>query len=233
MKKKGNVNLKLFTSRVTVVLILVFFVSTIGATYAYFYFSDTNSNIITGNMSTVNLELSVNKVLPPESDNTGVMVPQLPGNPLQSAIRNSCVDSNGNVVCQVYSINFNNNSSANIFIDGKVSFYSDSSLTQNSYTTMPNLRWMIINTFNSANVGSTVLGNGTVHVANSNGSSFIEGATYNAGQSNTYYIVVWFNENDSDQIDAGQTYYGVVDVSASDGTGLTAAFSGYASVAGD
>ena len=51
------------------------FFSVFGATYAYFAFSVSNNNTITGNAATVNLTLNVNKVLPIKT-NSGVMVSQ-------------------------------------------------------------------------------------------------------------------------------------------------------------
>ena len=60
MKKKGKRYVKILTAKVTVVLVMVLFVSVIGATYAYFYASDYNGSAIGGNMATVNLNFSVN-----------------------------------------------------------------------------------------------------------------------------------------------------------------------------
>ena len=85
-------------------------VAIIGATFAYFTATATN-NVITGNMATVSLNLSVTKV-ETKDEETG-MIPMSNGmvhQAVNKAGNDLCVDDNGNAVCQVYKITINNNS---------------------------------------------------------------------------------------------------------------------------
>ena len=48
--------------------------------------------------------------------------------------------------------------------------------------------------------------------------------TLTTNQEYTYYIIVWFNEKEEDQIDEGNTFYGKVEFNSSNGTGVTSTF---------
>ena len=96
-------------------------VAIVGATFAYFTATAAN-NIITGNMAKVELKLAVTKVT--ELENTIGMIPMSNGM-VEAAVSNSstkgsCVDDNGNAVCQIYKIVLTNDSSAGQFVDGYV-----------------------------------------------------------------------------------------------------------------
>lgn len=101
-------------------------VAIIGATFAYFTATvSTNANNITGNMASINLALSVEKVT--HVDDTSGLIP-MSNSMIEAAVNKSgtnergtqsvCVDDNGNAVCQIYSITISNNSTAAVFIDG-------------------------------------------------------------------------------------------------------------------
>ena len=96
-------------------------VAIVGATFAYFTATAAN-NVITGNMATVKLSLSVTKKTTLE-DSIG-LIPMSNGM-VEAAVSNAstkgvCTDDNGNAVCQIYEITLTNSSSAGQFVDGYV-----------------------------------------------------------------------------------------------------------------
>lgn len=216
-----------------ITLILIMFFSVTGATYAYFAISATN-NIITGEAATVNLTLSVEKVFPTASStNTGVMVPQLStssNSPLSTALKNGCVDGNGNVVCQVYTINIQNvGGTATQVVDGSVSFYSDTALTVDVNSAMPNLKWKLISSVNATTPSSSVLGNNTDLVADATDNIFADNVILKTNDNYTYHMIIWINETNNDQSDKSTVgnikhFYGVIEFNSSNGTGVTSTF---------
>lgn len=218
--------------QVTISLVLFLFFCTTGATYAYFAISATNTNTITGTAATVNLTLAVEKMFPTEaSDNTGVLVPQLSTSgsatsPLATALKNGCVDSNKNVVCQVYKITIQNlGGTATQVVDGSVSFYNNAAMTNDVSTAMPNLKWKLITSVDTTTPSNSVLGANTDLAANFNNNVFANDITMVTNASFTYYMIVWINETNADQpIDEGKTFYGKIAFNSSNGTGVTSTF---------
>ena len=97
-------------------------VAIIGATFAYFTATQTAGyNVITGNMATISFGLKVEKVVDPGI--TSGMIP-MSNDMIEAAVNNdknaTCVDDNGNAVCQIYKITVTNTSSAAMFVDGYV-----------------------------------------------------------------------------------------------------------------
>ena len=226
---KNKINISMLTSQSTIFIILITFFSVLGSTYAYFFMTKSDNTTITGDAATVNLTLDVNLILPTKT-NTGVIVPQKStsgdtNSPLSSALKKGCVDDNNNIVCQVYSINVKNDGgTATEVIDGKVSFYKNAALTQDSSTTMPNLSWKLITSVDLSNNNNSVLGTNTDNTASSKAVKFIQDVTLKTNDEYTYYMIVWINETNGDQIDEGNTFYGKIEVLSSNGTGVTATF---------
>lgn len=216
-------------SRTTILLILVTFISVVGSTYAYFAASQSNNGTITGNMATVNLELQVESILPVK-ESTGVMVPQksVSGSStsaLSSALKKGCVDDNKNVVCQVYKITITNNGgSATEVVDGSISFFADSDMTESSAIKMPNLKWKLITSIDTVNNNNSVLGTNVDNAASGTPAKFVSEVSLNTNDTESYYMIVWFNEIGDDQIDTSNTFYGKVEFNSSNGTGVTAQF---------
>ena len=117
-------------------------VAIIGATFAYFTATASNNTAIKGNMATINFGLSVTKVT--DVDETkGGMIP-MSNNMVEAAVTDSsvvvdknggeeglgeggfqgagqtCVDDNGNAVCQIYKVVVTNTGSASLFLDGYI-----------------------------------------------------------------------------------------------------------------
>ena len=189
-----------------IVLIAVFMLSTTSATYAYFAISATNS-VATGTAATVNLTLNVSRATPTTakwSSSTTVMVPQLDAG-LGTAMNatNSCVDGNGNVVCQVYKIQIENASTSAVRLRGAVYF--------NITGTFNNLFWR--QTTDANTMGSNTIykystaeatNSTTADAANSTliGDLLLQKSdgTANSGTDYAeYYVVVWIREKNYDQ----------------------------------
>ena len=213
-------------------LILIWFVTIVGATYAYFSISEVEDDIITGNMATVKLDLDVEKVFPVDDNNTGVLVPQVSfsgseNSPLSSALKSGCVDANGNLVCQVYKVFIKNDGgSATLVVDGSIHFYSDTLLSVDVQLAMPNLRWKLIDFADKVSFSNSVLGTNYDIIADSSGDDniFANDLTLVTNQSKIYYIIIWIDESGSEQIDVGNSFYASIEVNASNGTGVTATF---------
>lgn len=224
-----KVNLKNILIQPTYVLIVTTFMSVLGATYAYFLFEKSNTDVINGTAATVNLSLDVERIFP-EKENTGVLVPQKSvsasnSSPLATALKNGCVDGNKNVICQVYKINIKNDGGkATEVVDGKASFYTDAALTENSVSKMPNLSWKLITSIDKQDNNNSVLGTNADNQASSTPLSFVNNLTLKTNDEYTYYMIIWINEINQDQTDKSNTFYGKIEFSSSNGTGVTSAF---------
>ena len=228
IEKKESITKLQFLATLIVVLCL----SVTGTTYAYFAFSAV-SNTINGEAAVVDLDLDVTRIFPTaDSDNTGVMVPQLStsgssNSALSSALKNGCVDANNNIICQVYKVNIRNSSgTAAQVVDGSIAFYGNSSMTNDINTTMPNLRWKLITSVDTSNPSNSVLGNNVDLTANaSDDNIFANDVTMTIGSEKNYYIIIWINETQKDQIiDEGNSFYTKISFDSSNGTGVTSNF---------
>lgn len=216
----------------SITAILVMVISITGFTYAYFAISISNNTTINGTAATVNLTLDVQKIFPLESStNTGVLVPQLSvsgsnTSPLSSALKNGCVDANGNVVCQVYKIDIKNDGgTAAQVVDGFVSFYGDSELTTDVSISMPSLKWKLIDTANATTPNNSVLGTASDKAANFNDNVFAADVLLKTNDSYSYNMIIWINETNDDQpVDEGSSFYGKIKFNSSNGTGVTSTF---------
>lgn len=94
-------------------------VAIIGATFAYFTATESVTNGISGNMATISFGVTVEKIIDPGQ--TSGMIP-MSNDMIEAAVNNTtnatCVDDNGNAVCQIYKITVTNTSSAAMFVDG-------------------------------------------------------------------------------------------------------------------
>ena len=141
-----------------------------------------------------------------------------------------CVDGNKNVACKVYKIDVSNiGGIATQVVDGKINFYSDTSMTTDVNTVMPNLKWRKINSADENNPSGSVLGSYANNNANATGIKFISSLTMNGNSTFTYYIIVWVNEINQGQSDYSTSdlqkhFYGEVSIESSNGTGVTGVF---------
>ncbi len=142
------------------------------------------------------------------------MVPQKPGAPLTSAMKgidatansgdDSCIDANGNTVCQVYKITVENTGSAEAKLNGTLTLEKG---------TVTNLKWTTVQTWDS---------NPTPDETKAN-DELATGITLSGSGKQEYYVVIWIEELDTPQEDTG-TFTGSVSFNAADGSGVTSTF---------
>ena len=185
-----------------------------GGTYAYYYSSSSNSNVINGDLALANANLTVERIVP-DSGNAR-LVPLLDKN-LDIALKgtggvSSCIDGNSNLSCEVYKITINNTGSTNLRLKGTVTIAATGQ--NNVYN---NLKWEEIESPTSRKSEYLTNGMGT--------STLDDELRLNVGGSKTYYIAVWLSENNQDQTDTDKGEFGgLVSFEDSNGQGVTATF---------
>lgn len=192
-------------------------VAIIGATFAYFSASATNDSDVTGTTASgASLAVAITRVS--DTATSKNMVPMLSSD-LQKGVTGtetkSCVDANGNTVCQVYKITVSNGS-ADIGLNVKG--------TMNLTSTAKNMKWQVLTDATTVKAGATTVAQGTEGVITDN-------QALTANGSADLYLVVWLDETNAaqDADDAGKTFTGTVTFNGvnSDGsasTGITAKF---------
>lgn len=216
-----------------------------GGTYAYYAFSATNNTTVNGTAATANLTLAVTKS---STDATGPMVPQ-PATTIAKALvgtdSKTCVDGNGNTVCQVYQIAITNSSSAATFVRGYLKFTTSGKFT--------NLKWVLLGQSGTSFTKYTSYTDVTYGLTSSSGTAITTATTVTAtsatfstsstehgdlfvtstnldktgGTTPTkyFYIVVWINETGAVQNSSDYgTFTGTVYFEAANGQGLTSTF---------
>lgn len=214
-------------------------VAIIGATFAYFSASATSDTDITGTTAESG---GITLTVTPETDKTSTIIPlnlvtgvSDPTDQFADALGSdkgaSCKDSNGNTVCQVYSVYVKNNSTTStVNVRGTL-------LLETQAT---NMKWQLLTSTTSTTradfatvVDKGVTGNITVG-GNTGGTSTDKNAasqTLAAEGDVTYYVLVWLEETGEAQetADAGQSFKGTVTFNAVDAagntSGVTASFS--------
>lgn len=187
-------------------------VAIIGATFAYFTATATNDNTIAGNAATVGLNLAVEKVT---TQATGDLIPldqESPSGdpqlPLALKAAQSCVDDNGNTVCQVYKITVTNNGNSTAVLSGTLEITGAS---------FQNLRWTQLDdatTYSSSPINP-------IATTELEDSISLDGST-----SQEYYVAIWIEETGAEQnkTDTG-SFTGTVSFNTAGGDGVTATFS--------
>lgn len=212
-----------------IIMILTLIVSVVGATYAFFSISTATNNAITGKAATADLDLNIIRVVPTKEDwnhSNKVIIPQLSSD-IGTAM-NSCIDANGDVVCQVYQIKVTNQGSAQVVVDGDITFTG----TQN----MPNLKWKIYESnteLTGTNISTLVSQEPTKTITEAAKVKFTQNVTLtpinNTGNSKYYYAVLWIESvinpdgTPGIQTDHG-TYKASVSFNSSNGIGVTSTF---------
>lgn len=214
----------------TIIGVFVVLAAVSGGTFAYFAYSTSNNTTVAGTAAATNLTLAVTKISP---SSTGPLVPQ-PKAGLKTAVKNNCIDGNGNNVCQVYSITVTNGGTAAVSIGAGITFTSQS---------FKNLRWTTLsgaptatNTTDGSAFTPVLESTYTSLVATSSTSSEVIKIQNNIGTKKldatngtiTWYIVVWIEEINSaqDALDKG-SFTGIVRINDSTGAkGLTSTFTG-------
>ena len=199
-----NINLFL------VIILLILVIS--GSTFAFFAFSASN-NVIGGNAGTVDLTLTVTKVLPTTNTTDDILIAnygEIPNN-----LNNMCTDGEY-ALCQVYRINLANSSTG---VNTNVKF----SLSFNN-ATVSNLSWIYLgDSYSSSTTYTSNMLPNTFNTASSTFTNFIDSYLLTSGTNKDFYILVWVNESETEQTDNG-TYSGIVRFEDSNGKGVTSTF---------
>ena len=179
--------------------IMTMIVAILGATYAYFQTTVTASGI-SGNVLDVDMDLDVTLL---STSATGDMVPQSDST-INDAVSGStvCVDSIGNTVCRLYSIELENTSAGAITVYGAITFAG--------VANMSNLKWAISSSSNS--------GFSTYNTTSN--TSLISNLTLTSGGTATYYLVIWISETGAPQYDEG-TFTGTITFTTPGASGIT------------
>lgn len=192
----------------SIVGVLTLIVAIAGSTYAFFAVSATNTSEIKGGSAydpnTLNLTVEQ------KSAGTGELVPQL-DTAIQKAVTgtngSSCIDGNGNTICKVYEIVITNTSTVKLNVSGTLTLTA---------AKMTNLKWA---KGTSATSGFPVTDSDgtTKYYATESGYDILDNTKVNsaladvalaakdqAGDSATFYVVVWISETGTVDKD-GQT----------------------------
>ena len=202
-----------------VVGVCTLIIAIIGATYAYYQASVSNTNAVTGEAGGGAPTLTVEKL---STSATGNLIPiDMTTDMLTKAAKGwtgtavgtswnasyACKDKNGNSVCQIYSVVLTNNSSnAQNFNIG---------VTSLSGSKTPNVDVVLMASNISVTSASSIKGSATGIASN----------VSVAGNSNssTYYIMVFIKNLDSAQTDNG-AFSGVVTATSATGAQVKATF---------
>ena len=180
--------------KTTIIIGILVFVLSMASTYAYLSYSVTNDVVIKGNIVNIKATLNVERV---SGTNTN-MVPMM-DNALNNAINGTggtkaCVDSKGNLSCQVYKITLTNQGSTLKNLKGTVELYATNGGVYN------NLKWQELSTATSVKDGSS--SNGMAK------STLVSGLTIKTKETKTWYIGVWISEIDADQRNTDKGRFG-------------------------
>lgn len=194
-------------------------VAIIGATFAYFSASATNNTDVKGTTAKgAALAVAITKVSDEATSKN--MIPML-STDLQKGVTGtnskSCIDANGNTVCQVYKVTVTNGS-ADIGLNVKG--------TMNLTSTGKNMKWQVLTDATTVDTKATTADQGTDGVITAN-------QALTASGFHDFYLVIWLNDTGAaqDKDDAGKEFTGTVTFNGvnSDGssaTGITAKFNG-------
>lgn len=223
-------------------------VAIIGATFAFFSAQEENADTVRGTAASASLALTVEKLteittttVEPEggegepttttTTNYGVMVPQLDAH-INEAVtgseKGSCIDTNGNVACQVYKITVKNEGTAVAKLAGSITLAAEGA------GAITNLKWAVkadeADEFGEGSYAvSTENANGIPENNTVGATSLTTDLQLEAGAEEDYYVVVWISEIGSAQEDYDHgSFTGVVKFNSADGDGLTSTFIGQA-----
>ena len=186
--------MKKISLKMTIIASIIVFILSMASTYAYLSYSVTNDVAIKGNIVNINATLNVELVSGTNTD----MVPMM-DNALNNAINGTggtkaCVDSKGNLSCQVYKITLTNNGSTLKNLKGTIELYATNGGVYN------NLKWQELSTAKSIKDGSSP--NGMAK------STLVSGLTIKTKETKTWYIGVWISEIDADQRNTDKGRFG-------------------------
>lgn len=220
-------------------------VAIIGATFAFFNASASNTTTISGNTAeAAGITLNITDITETGANMIPLNLKVGDGDKdttrqFTEAMSGKCVDMNGNNVCVVYKITITNNSATST-----IDVRGDLTLSESA----ANMKWQLLNVINDTKetfaasefAGHTTDG-ATVTTATATGQLVREGLDGAVGTGNTarktlaanatatYYVLIWLEEMGKDQgADANKNFKGTVNFNAVDAnggtSGITASF---------
>lgn len=208
----SNINRK---NSYLVTIIIALLIVILGSTYAYFAFNASNNNTITGTAGSVDLELTVTKILPSTNGVDNILVINF--NEVAEGLNEDCIDNSGEfALCQLYKVTLENNSTGvNTKVKGSISFDNE---------TAPNLSWILVENYSASTTYTSTLLGSTYNTATSTFTNFVDNYLLTVNNSADFYILVWVNETEEVQTDEG-SYSGTIRFEDSNGKGVTSTFS--------
>ena len=204
MDKKG---VRFKFKKYYIIGLIIFSLIITGATYAFLYYRYENSVAIKGNVIAIDADLTVELVV----GNNKKLVP-LKDDALSNAINGvgsdngACIDSNGNLSCQVYKITLTNNGSRLQGLVGTIELYA-----KGSGSTYTNLKWRELTNSTTVKDGSVING--------MEKSTLIDNLTLDSGEEVVYYVAVYIQEIDGNQVNSDKgEFEGTVTFETGDGT---------------
>ena len=204
MDKKG---VRFKFKKYYIIGLIIFSLIVTGVTYAFLYYRYENSVAIKGNVIAIDADLTVELVV----GNNKKLVPLKDG-ALSNAINGvgsdngACIDSNGNLSCQVYKITLTNNGSRLQGLVGTIELYA-----KGSGSTYTNLKWRELTNTTTVKDGSVING--------MEKSTLIDNLTLDSGEEVVYYVAVYIQEIDGNQVNSDKgEFEGTVTFETGDGT---------------
>ena len=173
--------------------VIILFLIIIGGTYAFLYYKYENSVAIKGNVIAMDADLKV-ELVAGNNKKDKKLVPLKDGN-LSDAIngggsnKGACIDSNGNLSCQVYKITLTNNGSRLQGLVGTIELYA-----KGKDSTYTNLKWRKLTNPTTVKDGSVING--------MEKSTLIDNFTLDSGEKIVYYIAVYVQKIDGNQVNS-------------------------------
>lgn len=184
-------------NKYTFLFILIWFIFGAGGTYAYYAFQYEKESVIVGSVVGINVDLDVELVV---GDNSG-LVP-LNKDALSNALNGHgstngpCVDSLGNLSCQVYKITLVNYGSRVKHVNGTIELYAKNG-EGNAYS---NLKWIELENPTTIKDGAVI--NGMFK------STLASNLTIESKAVGIWYIAVWLEEIEGNQLNIDKGDFG-------------------------
>jgi len=179
-----------------IIFLFVFFLFSIGASYAYFAYQTENDSVIAGNIISIDAELTVNRIVGTNENMVPLINEALPNAINGTGSGTPCVDSQGNLSCQVYKISLINKGSRLKNVKGTIELYAQTG-TGNVYQ---NLKWRELTDTTTVKDGSVING--------MEKSVLVNNLTVQSKETLTWYIAVWISEIDGDQRNTDKGEFG-------------------------
>lgn len=198
-------------------------VAIIGATFAFFTATANDTTTIQGSAANTGLSLEVTHLSTNAVEgliplNSSDLQKGIVGDTAATAENKSCLDKNGNTICQVYSIKVTNEGTAIAAVTGKLDLQAVTPEEAENPSVFTNLKWQVLEDSTTVADDATSYGTGE--------NPIVTNLSLAAGTSKTLYIVIWIDNLNEGQNDADKGHFnGTVSFDSAAGSGIVATFS--------